>query len=183
VAARAPASGGEAQRAGERIVVMAEIVAAYGVRGWVKVRPYTAQSPALLGYRTWMLQRRDGANWLPTELREGREHSGALIVRLAAADMREAAIALVGARVGVPRSALPEAGSGELYREDLVGLEAFNRAGVRLGRVGAVEDFGAHPVLRVEREGGAQLIPFVPALVDAVDVAGGRIDVDWEPDY
>jgi 16S rRNA processing protein RimM len=46
-----------------------------------------------------------------------------------------------------------------------------------------VQDFGAHPVLRVAGDGKARLIPFVAAYVDGVDLAAGRIDVDWQKDY
>jgi 16S rRNA processing protein RimM len=64
-----------------------------------------------------------------------------------------------------------------------VGLAVVNRQGEPLGTVVEVQEFGAHPVLRVAGEGGTHLIPFVEAYVDAVDMAGGRIDVDWQKDY
>ena len=77
---------------------------------------------------------------------------------------------------------------GEVYWADLVGLAVVNRQGDTLGTVAAVQDFGAHPVLRVRNEqmrdeGPPILIPFVEAFVDAVDLDGGRIDVDWGKDY
>ena len=72
----------------------------------------------------------------------------------------------------------------EFYWADLVGLAVVNRQGVKLGSVAAVEDFGAHPLLRVTDDDGApRLIPFVAAYMDGVDVAAGRIDVDWQLDY
>ena len=55
--------------------------------------------------------------------------------------------------------------------------------GESLGKVVEVQEFGAHPVLRVAGEGGSHLVPFVEAYVDAVDMAGRRIDVDWQKDY
>ncbi len=167
------------------MVVMGEIAAAYGVRGWVKVKSYTVEPQALLGYPTWWVQRRQGTTWQPMALREGREHSGTLIAELSGVASREDAMQLRGARVGVPREQLPPAADGEIYHAELVGLDVINRAGVRLGRVAAVQEFGAHPILRVERDdGGAHcLIPFVPAYVDGVDVAAKRVDVDWEADY
>jgi len=63
-----------------------------------------------------------------------------------------------------------------------------NRAGVVLGRVVEVADFGAHPLLRVTRPGPAatqeeRLIPYVAAVVDAVDLPERRIVVDWGEDY
>jgi len=97
---------------------------------------------------------------------------------------REAAARLSGADIGVPRGALPAAGENEFYWADLVGLAVVNRQGVKLGSVAAVEDFGAHPLLRVTDDAGvARLIPFVAAYIDGVDMAQRRIDVDWQPDY
>jgi 16S rRNA processing protein RimM len=99
-------------------------------------------------------------------------------------DDREAAAEFAGGEIGIERDALPAAGDGEVYWADLVGLAVWNRQGEKLGTVAAVQDFGAHPVLRVEHnEGAPRLIPFVEAYVDAVDLASGRIEVDWGKDY
>ncbi len=163
---------------------MGEIVAAYGVRGWVKVKPFTEQPRTLADCPTWWVRRQHG-DWHAVAVREAREHSGSLIAELDGIGSRESAMQWRGALVGVPREALPPIADGEIYQADLVGLDVVNRAGTRLGRVTAVQNFGAHPVLAVERaEGGGQrLIPFVPAHVDGVDLAARRIDVDWQTDY
>ena len=95
------------------------------------------------------------------------------------------------------RATLPAKEKGELYYSDLVGLAVVNRQGMRLGVVSKVQDFGAHPVLCVQgvatkdatkdatevAPAVERMIPFVAAYVDGVDVAGGRIDVDWQLDY
>jgi 16S rRNA processing protein RimM len=72
----------------------------------------------------------------------------------------------------------------------LKGLAVVNRAGVPLGEVRGVVAHGAHPLLRVAAPDGAaneskdeRLIPYVPAIVDRVDIEARRIDVDWEADY
>ena len=85
------------------------------------------------------------------------------------------------------RNALPAAGDGEHYWDDLTGFAVRNRAGVLLGEVSGLTEHGAHPLLRVSRpagvEGAERLIPFVPAIVDRVDVQAARIDVDWGEDF
>jgi 16S rRNA processing protein RimM len=88
-----------------------------------------------------------------------------------------------GGDVGVARSALPAAADDEVYWADLVGLAVWNRQGEKLGTVTAVQEFGAHPVLLVAHDEGTRLIPFVEAHVDSVDLASGRIEVDWGKDY
>jgi 16S rRNA processing protein RimM len=115
----------------------------------------------------------------------GREHGATLVASLAGIADREAAIMLKGADIGVPRAALPVTAEDEIYYSDLVGLAVVNRQGVPLGSVVSVQDYGAHPVFRVKDEATSteRLIPYVAAYVDGVDLAQGRIDVDWQPDY
>lgn len=174
-------------RGGDAIVVLGEVIGAYGVRGWVKVRTYTEAPDALLGHATWWLKPARGSEWRRYDRVGGRLHSGALLAGLAGVETREAALAMKGFEIGVPRAALPAAQEDEIYWEDLIGLAVVNRAGVLLGEVCGMTEHGAHPLLRVARPAGLagaeRLIPFVPAIVDRVDRDAGRIDVDWGDDY
>jgi 16S rRNA processing protein RimM len=173
--------------AGDTIVVMGEVAGAYGVSGALRIRPYTAAPETLLGFAAWWLKPARGLNWREFARTDGRAHSGALIARLAGIETREAALAMKGASVGVPRNALPAAAEDEIYWDDLVGLAVSNRAGIALGVVVGLSAHGAHPLLRLARPAGERgperLIPYVPAIIRRVDVETGRIEVDWEADY
>ena len=82
-----------------------------------------------------------------------------------------------------------------VYRDDLEMLDMLikagarvdvaNREGVALGEIVGVVDHGAHPLLEVARaDGGAhRLIPYVASIVDSVDLAARRIDVDWGEEW
>ena len=166
--------------------MLGRVIGPWGVRGWIKVAPYGDDPAGLLAQRAWWLQGRDGG-WTRHEVVEARMHSGTVIASLAGFATPEAAKGLKGFAVGVPRSALPALRRGEIYLADLVGLDVVSASGAALGKVVAVEDFGAHPVLRVAEEGGAaregRLVPFVAPIVRAVDLKARRIDVEWEPEY
>ncbi|MBK9117756.1 MAG: ribosome maturation factor RimM [Betaproteobacteria bacterium] len=164
---------------------MGRIAAPYGVKGWVKVLPLTAEPETLLAHAQWWVRPRGGsAPWRMHALESGRQHGATLLAQLAGLSDREAAAALTGADVGVARAALPATKENEYYWADLTGLAVVNRQGVALGEVREVAEFGAHPVLRVHAASGAErLIPFVDAIVDRVDLRAKRIDVDWQPDY
>jgi len=170
-------------------MVMGRVMAPYGVKGWVKVHPYTESKTTLLDYAAWWIRPRAGSDaataWKEYRVEASREHGASLVAQLAGIGDREAAGALKGGDVAVPRSTLPAKEANELYYSDLVGLAVVNRQGARLGIVSKVQDFGAHPVLCVADEVTAQerMIPFVAVYVDGVDVAAGRIDVDWQLDY
>ena len=167
------------------MVVMARVLAPYGIQGWIKARPYTASIAALLDYTTWWLApAHDADAWREFAVRSARQHGDTLVAVLDGVADREAALQWRGAWVAVPRSALPSPQAGEFYWSDLVGLAVVNRAAETLGRVKKVLETGAHPVLQVESEdGGERLIPVVAAYVDAIDPAAGRIMVDWPADY
>lgn len=165
---------------------MGRVAAPWGIKGWVKVHPLTQAPDTLLGFKAWWLRRREGA-WLQHTLIEGRQHGATLLACLSGMPEREVAAAWSGAEIGVPRTELPAPAEGEMYWADLIGLAVVNREGTALGTVEAVDEFGAHPVLRVAEANAAparrRLIPFVDALVDSVDRAAGRITVDWQPEY
>ena len=164
---------------------MGEIVGPYGVRGWLKVRSFAVSPVALLDFAEWWVKPKRASAWKAFSRLDGRQHSGSLVAALAGVDTREAALAMKGFEVGVPRSALP-AVQNEIYWEDLKGLAVVNRTGALLGEVRDVVEHGAHPLLRVaprDVAGRERLIPYVPAIVDRVDLEARRIDVDWEVDY
>ncbi len=171
----------------DAIVVMGEVIGPYGIRGWLKVRSYAGSPDALLNYATWWLKPAHGLAWNEVRWQDGRLHSGVLIVALDGVGTREAALAMQGFEVGLPRVALPAAAEGEFYWDDLTGLAVWNRSGDLLGEVRGMTEHGAHPLLRVGRPpqspGPERLIPFVAAIIDRVDVNAGRIEVNWGADY
>jgi 16S rRNA processing protein RimM len=171
----------------DAIVVLGEVAGSYGVRGWLRVRPHSEAPETLLGFATWWLKPARGGEWREFTRLDGRMHSGTLLAALDGVETREAALLVKGFVVGVPRTALPVAGNDEVYWDDLTGLAVLNRGGVVLGVVAGMTEHGAHPLLRVTRPSGMpgpeRLIPYVPAIVDRVDVGAGRIEVDWGEDF
>jgi 16S rRNA processing protein RimM len=139
----------------------------------------------LLRHPVWLLRAPGGASdWRSVGVANARRHGTGLVAELAGVVTRDAAEALRGSEIGLPRTSLEAPGPGEHYWADLEGMAVVNRAGVALGRVAEVTASGAHAILHVADEArGERLIPFVPAYVDRVDAPARRIEVDWEPDY
>jgi 16S rRNA processing protein RimM len=168
----------------EDIVVMGRIMAPHGVRGWVKIRPVSQIPAALLDYKNWWVRDARETKWREVQQTAGRMHSGVLLVAISGVATREEALLLRGADIGVSRAALPRAKKDEIYWVDLEGLEVVNRQGITLGNVAEVLEHGAHPLLRVVGATGLErLIPYVPAIVERVDLKARRIDVDWGEDF
>jgi 16S rRNA processing protein RimM len=183
----------------EDAVEVGRIVDAWGVKGWIKVQPFSAEPDALLAAGHWFLKAPDGplpvkpgasARPLPLVLQvKGAPRHGDVVV--AGADElpdRNAAESLKGARVFVSRTHFPQAAEGEYYWVDLIGLQVVNREGELLGTVADLIDTGPHTVLRIVAAAAGQepverLVPFVDAYVDTVDLPSRRITVDWGLDF
>ena len=73
---------------------------------------------------------------------------------------------------------------GAYFYSDLIGLEAVDPAGARIGIIKAVENFGAGDLLEISFDGIAktEFVPFVEAYVPDVDIAAGRVTVIIPPD-
>lgn len=157
------------------LVVVATIGAPQGVRGEVRMRPWTDDPMALRDYAPLTLP--DGRT---VEIVSLRPHKGDMhVARLRGVDTREAAAALTNLDLSVPRAALPPVEEDEFLLDDLVGLAAVSADGRGWGTVVAVHDFGAGEVLELKPERGpTAMIPFSEAAVPEIDVEAGTLTVE-----
>ncbi|MCZ7675192.1 MAG: ribosome maturation factor RimM [Roseovarius sp.] len=160
---------------GARVCVGA-IAGAFGVRGEVRLKSFTAQPDAIASYGT--LETEDGARHFDVTLTG--QTGNALIARLSGVLDKEAADALRGTRLYVARARLPEPAEDEFYHADLIGLQVFDTGGAPLGKVTAVLNHGASDLLEIAVPGQSEtvLLPFTRAVVPTVDLALGRIVAD-----
>jgi 16S rRNA processing protein RimM len=108
-----------------------------------------------------------------------RPLSGAFAATLTGVATREAAEALKGTRLYVPRDRLPALPDDEFYHADLIGLAVVDAGGAALGRIRAVLDHGAGDILEIARPGAPDLLlPFTHSAVPTVDLAAGRVVID-----
>ncbi|HLT76598.1 MAG TPA: ribosome maturation factor RimM [Ferrovibrio sp.] len=159
-----------------RRVLLGVVIGAQGIRGEVRVKTFTGDPEAIGDYGPLS----DAKAERQFRLKVRRIAKGDVVIAAiqGIAD-RNAAEALKGTELYVPRDALPEAGDGEFYYADLVGLQAFATDGRLLGPVVAVHNFGAGDMLEVKPEGRASvMVPFTDDAVPEVDVDGGKVTVD-----
>lgn len=171
-------------------VEVARVLGAWGVKGGIKLQPFSGDPKALFSSKRWFLEPSPAklAQRVPALVRvkSAREQGDGIVATLHDVDDRDAAEALAGARVFVSRASFPTPADDEFYWVDLIGLAVTNREGLSLGAVVGLIETGPHCVLRVqpaEADADEVLIPFVAAYVDRVDREGRAIHVDWQPDY
>ncbi len=158
----------------ERVCV-AQIGAAHGIRGEVKLKSFTADPMAVKDYGP--LESEDGTVRFTIET--VRPAKGHLVARFRGVDDRNAAERLASIKLFVPRERLPPADDDEFYHADLIGLSAVTAAGVAVGTVVAIHDFGAGDILELRPPTGGTtiMLPFTEAFVPDIDIADGRIVV------
>lgn len=173
-------------------VEVGHILGAWGVAGWFKVQPYSANPEALLSSKRWLLlPARSGAKTFSgaarLSIQQAKIHAGSMVAAACGFDDREAAQALQGACIYIARSDFPMTRQNEYYWVDLIGLDVVNRENVALGTVRELLATGAQTVLVLDyqHEGKTleRMIPFVSVYVDEVDQAARRIVVNWQADY
>jgi 16S rRNA processing protein RimM len=157
-----------------KLILVAQVAGAFGVRGEVRITTFTDDPLAVAQYRS--LLREDGTPGLT--VLSARPVKGGVIARVRELDSKEAADALRGLRLYVPRTALPPPeDEDEFYLADLIGLEVTTPEGERLGRIKTVDNFGAGDLLEIDPGQGAATwyLLFTREAVPEVDLAAGRV--------
>lgn len=168
------------------LIVMGKVGAVHGVRGEVKIHSFTDPIDNLLDYPRWTL-RRDG-EIKHIELAAVRFQGKGLVAKIQGVEEREIARSYTGFEICVPRSELPELTDGEFYWHQLIGLQVINQDQQLLGRVDHLLETGANDVLVVKPcanslDGRERLLPYTEHCVLAIDLAEGKINVEWDTDF
>lgn len=179
----------------ESLVVLGVIAGSHGVSGRLRVKPFTQTPEAVADYGQVRIG--DGSH----KIKITGASRGQVIVALDGVRDRDAADALLGLEITVPRAALDARGAGSdgtgddtgdgtgndagedgqgWFQADLVGLGVETAAGEKLGSVAGVFDFGAGDLLEIMPTAGGQtvMMAFTHANVPEVDIEGGRLVVD-----
>lgn len=148
--------------AGDKPVTLAAIAGAHGVTGEVRLKLFGEGVAALGRYRAF----NDSTLTLKKVRDDGK---GGAIARFEEVTDRTAAEKLRGTALTVPRSAMPELSEGEYYYADLLGLPVVSTEGEPMGKVVAVENFGAGDILDIERPAGpdGKINRFMVPMIDA----------------
>lgn len=156
----------------EDFLAVGEIIKAQGLRGELKVRPLTDFPDRYFDLKRVRLQ---------GEMRSlhcNRVHEGFAYVRLEGVYSREAAEALRGALLYIPREDAVTLPEGMEFIVDLIGCEAVDTEGVRHGVLKDVLQPGGADVYVFKGERGELMVPALKHVVLTVDVKEKRILLD-----
>jgi 16S rRNA processing protein RimM len=156
-------------------VCVAVVAAAHGLRGALKLRSFTERPEDCAAYGPVF----DHNGNRLFELTVIGPTPGGVLARVAGIEDRDAAEALQGTELFVPRAALPELAPDEFYYSDLEGMEALRPDGSHLGVVHSVENHGAGDLIEVLADDGRRIsLPFTRDTVPTIDLDHRRLVVE-----
>lgn len=150
-------------------IALAAVIGAHGITGEVRLKLF---ADSLANLQSQKIVQVGGRPLTLKSVKAGK----AAIARFAEIQDRSAAEALRGSLIAIPRTALPPLGEGEYYHADLIGLSCETTSGEAVGKVVAVDNFGAGDILEIEKSDGKRtMVPFREGIAD---FSGQKIIVD-----
>ncbi len=182
-----------AEKQTDDYVLLGEISAVFGVKGWVKVFSHTSPRVQITYYKEWFLKKpRSGKNdWTPIKVLQGRVQGKNIVAQLNGVNERSQAEALIGSKIAIKNSQLEKLPKGEFYWKELIGLNVQTVKGESLGKVDWIFDTGSNDVLIVKKETleneddkHERMIPFLmDDVVVSIDLEESLMVVDWDFDF
>lgn len=163
-------------------ITIGKVGAPYGVKGWLKVHPYTEFDTNMLDYApSWHLQNTH-QQIQPIKLEEGKPYADGLVVKFQGIENPEDARQFTNQLVVIERSILPKLAQDEFYWSDLIGLKVIDQHEKILGEVIYLMETGSNDVIVIKDESGKEhAIPYLKdSVIQKVDLDAGAIVVDWE---
>lgn len=154
----------------KQFIETGKIVTTHGLKGEVKVYPWSDSPEELAEYRTVYLEH--GRRKFTVE--RARIQQNMVLLKLEGIDTIEQAVQLRGKIVYLDREDIPLE-PGQFLIQDLIGLEVLDiDDGRRYGTLSDVRSTGANDVYHIRFEDGKErLIPAIPEVVCEIDVENG----------
>jgi 16S rRNA processing protein RimM len=164
-------------RAPDRLILLGVFGAPQGVRGEVRVKSLTGDPDAIGAYGP-LTDKERGRKFVFESVRSLK--GDMLVARVAGVSTRTAAEGLRGVEIFARRDQLPPPAHDEFYYDDLIGLEAVDAAGARVGRVASLSNYGAGDVLEIAPAHGGEtlLLPFTKRVAPRIDFDAGLIVIE-----
>lgn len=158
-----------------KLVAVAQIAGAFGVKGEAKVRSFTDDPEACFSYGP-LLDAEGHVLLTPVRHRPLGDLFGVMAREMR---QREEWEAMKGTLLHAMRDALPAAEEGELYISDLIGMEVVHVDGRKLGKVAGAHNFGAGDLIEIKPDtGDTFLVPFTETDFPEIDTKARRLTAD-----
>lgn len=153
-----------------------KITGAHGLQGALKFLVYT-ESLAYYVPQVALLLREPGGETYEVRALKAAPNGKSVLLSLKDVTDRNRAEALAGSLIFVPKDALPKPKDGAFYWYELIGLDVVEADGRALGKLDHIFETGSNDVYVVKKGRQELLLPALPHVILAVDLAAGRMTV------
>ncbi len=156
-------------------IVLGVITGVHGIQGEVKLKSFTADPEAIAYYGPL-----EASNGMTLNIKSLRLHKDFFRARLEGITDRNAAEALKGLELSIPRDRLPEPGDDEVYHSDMIGLAVLDSDAANIGTVVDILDFGAGELLEMKLHNvkASVLMPFNTQTVPEINLDAGTLSIN-----
>ena len=157
-------------------LLIGEVAKPQGIQGEVKLRPLTDDPWRFEGLTSVYVLRK--GDYVPQEIQVHRIQEDAVYLNFSGVTTREAAEALRGEKLYVARENARPLEENEAFICDLIGCEAVNAAGEKLGVLTDVLQPGGLDVYVFDTPKGRMMVPALLRAIPEVDVEARRVVLD-----
>ena len=154
----------------DELILLGKVVATHGIRGQLRVVPYSGLFDTLLAVESVTLRDVRGKSTV-FAVKAAAVHGKKLLLTLDGFSDINQALHLVGSELFILREQLPPPEEDEYYWQDLIGMTVVTFDGMSLGRLESIIETGSNDVYVVKSAGKEYLIPAIADVVVSVDVA------------
>jgi 16S rRNA processing protein RimM len=167
-----------------KTVVIGQIGAPYGVKGWMHVRSFLTSYSNLEGFSNWKVCLKSEEESKLIQVEKFKAHNDHYVAKLMNIEDRTTAASFTNWQIAIERDVLPELATGEYYCADLLGMAVYNKDGSNLGTVVDILATGANDVLIVRNDSKENLIPYVMGTyILKVCLDRGEMQVAWDEGF
>jgi len=164
-----------------KFVVMGKVVGSHGIKGWLKVQPFTEEIKTLGKFSSWFVSENEN-KWKEFKVESSSIQGRTVLAKIENINNRNDADVLRGFLIGISKIDLPALEKGKYYWSDLIGLEVINQIGFNFGVIDSIMETGSNDVLVIKDE-KETLIPYLDNVVLKIDLEKKNILVDWDENF
>lgn len=151
------------------LVLLGKVTKPHGIRGEVKVYPYSGEPENFIQYSRVLLSSSNNADPVEYRIKRARVQKNLVLLQLEGCDNRNDAEALVQSQLYVHEDELPEPDKDEFYLRDLEGKQVVTEQGQLIGRVSAILSNAGQDLVQVTDGKNEYVIPLVPEFLVSID--------------
>ena len=157
-----------------------QIVNTFGIKGMVKVKPFTENIEQFEELQKIYIKNKDGKK--EYKIQKVKYHKQMILIKFEGIENPEDADLLRGSYLLINRKDAKPLEEGTYYIVDLLGLEVYTDEGVLLGKVDDIFNTGSKDIYVVKDELGKQvLLPGIDDVIKEVDLENKKITVHIIP--